>query len=418
MTAEPAKKEHRVFVGTSLNDRLTVTGAAAGGICAAVVLAVSLGLGQGAWAFLSAYLWFLAIYLLLVWLNNRGPAIKDRFWAIMLWSAGVITVGVLGIILIFVSTQGAKQLVHPNFWVQDMAATGPLDPLTQGGIAYAIVATLEQIGIALIITVPLSLLTAVFLNEVGGGFAKFVRTIVEAMTALPSVVAGLFIYAAVVVPMHGQTGFAAALAIAVLMLPVMTRSADSVLRLVPGNLREAALGLGASQWNVVRFVVLPTVRSGLVTAMILGTAHGIGETAPAMLTAGFTKNMNWNPFQNQQTPLPLVALEFIKSSETNDHIRGYATATVLLILVLILFFAARIIGGQAAGQQGPRQARAAARASQAAANRMQTLHQRIAAEAATEGPSATSGSQPTTAGDPAEDFRFFDDTNRLPEDDK
>jgi phosphate transport system permease protein len=145
-------------------------------------------------------------------------------------------------------------------------------------------------------------------------------------------------------------GFAASLAITVLMLPIMIRSADVVLRLVPGNLREAGLALGAGQWSVVVHVVLPTVRSGLTTAIILGTAHGIGETAPVLLTSGVTNNLNFNPFNGPQTSLPLAALELVKSPQPNMIARGFATATFLLFVVLVLFIIARMIGGREPGK--------------------------------------------------------------------
>ena len=177
-----------------------------------------------------------------------------------------------------------------------MEFAGPLDPLDVGGIAHAIVGTLIQIGIALAITIPLGIVTAVFLNEVGGRFARFVRTIVDAMTALPSIVAGLFVYSAIILLItHQRSGFAAALAITVMMLPIIIRASDVVLRLVAGNLREASYALGASRWRTVWHVVLPTARSGLVTAVILGTARGIGETSPVLLTSGVTAVMNTQP---------------------------------------------------------------------------------------------------------------------------
>jgi phosphate transport system permease protein len=239
-----------------------------------------------------------------------------------------------------------------------MGLTGPLDPITSGGILHAIVGTLEQISIALAITVPLGIATAVYLNEIGGRYARLVRTVVEAMTALPSVVAGLFIYGSVILLLTREfNGFAASLAITVLMLPIMIRASDGVLRLVPGNLREAGLSLGAGQWSVVRRVVLPTVRSGLTTAMILATAHGIGETAPVLLTAGFTNNLNLNPFNGPQTSLPLAALFFVESPQPVMKARGFATAATLLLLVLILFVLARILGGGQAGEISHRQRR-------------------------------------------------------------
>ena len=159
-----------------------------------------------------------------------------------------------------------------------------------------------MITIGLAFTIPLGVVCAVFLSETKGPFTRFVRTIVEAMTALPSVVAGLFVYAAIITLQaaagFGQkSGFAASIALSVMMLPIMIRAADVVLRLVPGNLKEAASALGAPRWRVVWHVVLPTSRSGIMTAIILGTARGIGETSPVLLTAGYTTGFNSQPVQ-------------------------------------------------------------------------------------------------------------------------
>ena len=181
-------------------------------------------------------------------------------------------------------------------------------------MAHAIVGTFIQISIALAISIPLGIVTALFLNEIGGRFARFVRTIVDAMTALPSIVAGLFIYSALILGLGAQrSGFAAALAITIMMLPIMIRASDVVLRLVAGNLREASYALGASQWRTVWDVVLPTARSGLVTAIILATARGIGETSPVLLTSGITRVMNVDPFNGPMISLPLQVFTFVAS---------------------------------------------------------------------------------------------------------
>jgi len=237
-------------------------------------------------------------------------------------------------------------LPYLTFYTEDMALAGPLDPLSIGGVAHAILGSLIQIGIALAITIPLGIAAAVYLNEIPGRFSRFVRTIVEAMTALPSIVAGLFIFATAIL-MFGlpKSGLAASLAISVMMLPIMIRSADVVLRLVPQTLKEASIGLGASQWKTVWNVVLPTSRSGLTTSIILATARGIGETSPVLLTSGFTAELNVNPLESPMVSLPLAIFQFVKSPEPTMIARGFGTAAVLMVLVLTLFVIARIIGG-------------------------------------------------------------------------
>lgn len=349
-----------------LEDSYAILGSAAGGIGIAALLFGWIAPLSGAIGFVVvAFLSFLVLYGLLVGMSASRREVTDRLMTVVLASAGVILFSALLFVVMFTLTRGAGALANPNFYVQDMEFAGPLDGLDVGGIAHAIVGTLIQIGIALSISIPLGIATALFLNEVGGRFARFVRTIVDAMTALPSIVAGLFVYSAIILVFtHQRSGFAAALAITVMMLPIIVRASDVVLRLVAGNLREASYALGASRWRTVWHVVLPTARSGLVTAVILGTARGIGETSPVLLTSGVTSVMNTNPFHGPMISLPLQVFDFVRSPEPNIVARGFGTAAVLLLLVLALFAVARLIGGRGPGDLSARQRRAVAARSQ------------------------------------------------------
>src|SRR5262245_23988663 len=303
-----------------------------------------------------AFLVFLAFYALLVSLDESGPAVRARLAAAVIHGIGFVVLLALVYMIGFTLVRGIQALRHLNFFTQDLRNAGPLDPLTVGGITHAVVGTLEMITIALAITIPLGLICAIFLSEIPGAFSRFFRTLVEAMTALPSIVAGLFIYATFILILGFElSGLAAALAISVMMLPIIIRAADVVLRLVPGSLREASQALGTGQWRTVWHVVLPTARSGLTTAVILGTARGIGETSPVLLTAGYTANMNVNPLKGPMVSLPLATFELVKSPQPTMIARGFGTAAVLLLLVLILFVVARIIGGRPPGSLSRRQ---------------------------------------------------------------
>lgn len=317
-----------------------------------------------------SYVLFLGFYVLLVSLDADGPAVRDRLAAAVVHSLAFLLFSVLVVVLIFTTVQGWRALPHLNFYTQDMSRTGPLDPLTSGGIAHALVGTLLNTSIALVITIPLGVVSAVFLNELPGRFSRLVRTIVEAMTALPSIVAGLFIYATVILAAGlRQSSFAAGLAISVMMLPIVIRAGDVVLRLVPGNLREAALALGASQWRTVWHIVLPTARSGLATAVILGTARGIGETSPVLLTAGGADSVNTDAFDGWNNALPLYIFRTVNSPSENFFIRAFGAGIALMVLVVVLFVIARLIGGRGPGVLTRGQARRGARASSAAAER-------------------------------------------------
>lgn len=358
--------ERRRVRSARLEDRYAVLGAAAGALAIAALMFGWIAPLTGAVGFIAvAFLAFIALYALLVSTSAGGREVVDRVMSVVLISAGVILIGILSFVVAFAIVRGWPALTNVNFFFQTMEFAGPLDDLDVGGIAHAIVGTLIQIGIALAISIPLGIVSALFLNEVGGRFARFVRTIVDAMTALPSIVAGLFIYSALIIGLGAQkSGFAAALAITVMMLPIMIRASDVVLRLVAGNLREASYALGASNWRTIWHVVLPTARSGLVTAVILATARGIGETSPVLLTSGMTAVMNVDPFQGPMVSLPLQVFEFVKSPEPNIIARGFGTAAVLMLLVLALFAIARVLGGSGPGELSPRRRRAALARSQ------------------------------------------------------
>lgn len=306
-----------------------------------------------------SYLFFLLIFTLLTAFDENRPTVRDRVIAVVVQSLAFLLLLALTSVVIYTLSRGFEPLLNLNFFTQDMSGAGPQEPLSVGGILHAVMGTLIMISIALLISIPLGLLTAVFLTEFPGRYAQFVRTVVEAMTALPSIVAGLFIYATVITTLgFNRSGFAASLAITVMMLPIIIRSADVVLRLVPGNLKEASRALGASTWRTVWTITLPTARSGLTTAIILGTARGIGETSPVLLTAGATTFFNFNPFSGPMTSLPLTTFTFVKSPEPTMIARGFGTAAVLMVLVVLLFALARAIGGRGPGQLSPRQARA------------------------------------------------------------
>lgn len=372
----PRRSLHAV----TLDEKFNIIGALAGGMAVSTLLFgwIAPLTGMIGW-FVIAFLAFIGIYMLLVALRADFQEVKDKLATVLMVSAGVILFGALLFIAVYTLVRGKDAMLHLNFFTETMKTTGPLDPLTSGGILHAVVGTLIQISIALAITIPLGITTAVFLNEVGGRFARFVRTISDAMTALPSIVAGLFIYAAVIqLVTHERSGFAASLAITVMMLPIVIRASDVVLRLVPGNLREASYALGTTRWRTVWHVVLPTARSGLVTAVILGTARGIGETSPVLLTSGVTAVMNVNPFSGPMISLPLQVFDFVRSPEPNMVARGFGTAAVLILLVLILFIVARMIGGKGPGQLSDRQRRNARAESMRDLQRITILEDRMA----------------------------------------
>ncbi|MGW5240169.1 phosphate ABC transporter permease PstA [Monashia sp. NPDC004114] len=353
----------RTARGVRQEDVLAVLGALGAGVGLAAITYYVIAPFSGTLGFIVlAFGAFLGCYVLLVRMDGDRELVKDRVASVLAHSLGLVMLLGLVVVVAFALWQGLSVLTQSNFYTEDMAETGPLAPLSSGGVKHAIVGTLVMITIALAITIPLAVVCAVFLSESRSPFARFVRTIVEAMTALPSVVAGLFVYAAIITLQErfhwGSTsGLAASVALSVMMLPIMIRAADVVLRLVPGNLKEAAEALGAPRWKVIWHVVLPTARSGLMTAIILGTARGIGETSPVLLTAGYTTGFNVDPLHGPMVSLPLLTFSMTKSPEPGYVARGFGAATVLMVLVLLLFVAARVLGGRAPGDLTKRQRR-------------------------------------------------------------
>ncbi|NUR29253.1 MAG: ABC transporter permease subunit [Catenulispora sp.] len=344
---EPRRSVHAVL----REDVFALVGSLAAAVAATAVIFFWLAPFNGPVGFvLCAYALFLLLYRMTLSQDHDRPAVRDRMVAAVVASLALVLFGTMAHVIGFALWNGRSALPHGNFYTQDIHLTAPQDPLTKGGIEHAVVGTLIEIAIALAITVPLGVLTAVMLNELPGRVSRLVRTITEAATALPSIVAGLFIYATLLVPFGHRTsgvlrpgGLAAAIAISVMMLPIIIRASDVVLRLTPGSLKEASYALGAGQWATVWRVTLPTARSGLTTAVILGTARGLGETSPVLLCAGLARNTNWNPTQDPMTSLPLFVFTTVRSPEPGMIARGYGAAAVLLVLVLVLFTAARLL---------------------------------------------------------------------------
>lgn len=272
------------------------------------------------------------------------PEVVDRIVTTVITLAALLVGLALVSTVLFIFVKGYKPLLHLNTFFDDMRGVAARDALDRGGVAHAIVGSLIEVGIAILVAIPLGIGTAIYMTEVGGRFARIVRTIVEAMTALPSIVAGLFIYTTLIVGLGvARSGLAAAMALGVMMLPIIARAADVVLRVVPGSLREASLALGASRWSTVWHVVLPTARPGLATAVILGVARGIGETSPVLLTSGAAPFMVTNPTEGVMNSLPLFIFSTVRSGEPIYIERAYGAAAILLAIVLVLFVTARLL---------------------------------------------------------------------------
>jgi phosphate transport system permease protein len=283
--------------------------------------------------------------------NVEGKrAATNRTWSALIHSAFVLAILPLSSVVWTLVSKGAARL-DGNFFQTSMNNIGARDPM--GGAYHAIIGTLEQVGIAALITIPLGIAGAIYIVEYGRGrFANAIRFFVDVMTGIPSIVAGLFILAfwVLIVSPHfsangrpGYSGFAAALALSVLMLPTIVRSTEEMLRLVPAPLREGAYALGIPKWKTILKIVLPTALPGIVTGVMLAIARAAGETAPVLLVAGGTAAINFNPFENNQSSLSMFVYGQATDSVQFAIDRAWTGALTLVALVLILTIAAKLL---------------------------------------------------------------------------
>lgn len=278
-------------------------------------------------------------------LRSNKKSRRNAFVGVFVASAAMLAFFPWMSIFASVIVKGVRGL-QPNFLVENMQFTTPDDELNMGGAAHAIIGSMLMVSIAAVITLPLGILSGVYLTEIRGRLTFLVRFVVQSMSGVPSIVAGLFVYTTFVNYTSKFSGMAGALALAVLMLPTVARTAEEVLKLVPDDLRSASYALGARQWRTSLMVVLPTVRSGLMTAVILGVARVIGETAPLLLTSLSNNSFIFNPLGGPIGSLPTYVFGLLQIGTENSINRAWTGSLVLLILVLVLFTTARYVGGK------------------------------------------------------------------------
>lgn len=257
------------------------------------------------------------------------------------------TVLVLLISVVWSVIERGSKAISWQFITQNNVYISGQTSLEYGGLGHAIIGTVLIVALTTIVTVPLGIATAVYLTETRGRTRSTVRTLIQALSGLPSVVAGLFIYAMFIASGLTQyVGWAGSLALIPLMLPTVTRVAEESLLLVSQELRNGALALGSSAWRAFSLVTMPAAKSGLITAILLGIARIVGETAPLLITTFAANNTNLNPFNGSIATLPTYLYTYIASNFDTAVQRAWGAALVILILVAILFIAARVMTRQ------------------------------------------------------------------------
>jgi phosphate transport system permease protein len=266
---------------------------------------------------------------------------KNRIMTVLMVVSFVLVIIPLGFVLFTVVAKGAS-IISWSF------LTGPIPvnvaPANVGGIGPAIVGTLVITGLATVIAVPLGILGAVYLNEYGGNrvLARLIGFFSDVMTGVPSIIMGLFIFAIWVLH-FGYSGLAGALALGCLMLPIVIRSTDEMLKLVPDSLREGSYALGATKARVTVTVVLPAAVGGIVSGALLAVARAAGETAPLLFTILVATTVNWNVFSGTNTSLPSQIFANASSPYVGAQARGWGAALTLIVLAFILMVVARFI---------------------------------------------------------------------------
>ncbi|MCU1420197.1 MAG: pstA [Mycetocola sp.] len=285
----------------------------------------------------------IGIYLTALLVEGARQA-KDRLVTTLVTSAFIVALAPLVSLFITVLSRGTARFDIQLFTYSMRNIVGE-----GGGVLHAIVGTLIMTGIATIISVPIGLLTSIYLVEYGrGALARAITFFVDVMTGIPSIVAGLFAYAlfAIFFGPGIRLGVAGAVALSVLMIPVVVRSSEEMLRLVPNELREAAFALGVPKWLTILKVVLPTSIAGITTGVMLAIARVIGETAPLLVAAGFTSNMNYSPLEGRMQSLPVFVYSSYVSQGTDAQAyldRAWAAALTLILIVMALNLIARLV---------------------------------------------------------------------------
>ncbi|MFF0160288.1 phosphate ABC transporter permease PstA [Streptomyces sp. NPDC005263] len=321
-----------------------------------LVVAFGIGLAAGLdskvqQGLIAAIIFLLATFGIAARVEGRRQA-KDRIATSLVWVAFLLALIPL-VSLVWVTVSRGVKVLDFYFLTHSMGLVADTDP--GGGIYHAIIGSLEQVGLATVIAAPIGVLTAIYLVEYGRGkLARWVTFFVDVMTGIPSIVAGLFILSIMLMFEMQPFGFAGSLALAILMMPVVVRSTEEMLKLVPNELREASLALGVPKWRTILKVVLPTSIGGIATGIMLAIARIAGETAPVLLLVWGNSLINTNPFEGAQQSLPLYIYQQYANSAGSGaaYDRAWAAALTLIAFVMILNLVARGIARWKAPKTG------------------------------------------------------------------
>ncbi len=275
--------------------------------------------------------------------TSTSRKVKNSVAAILFSTSFLIAMLPLVWLLYTVLSRGFRAVISSGWWTKSLA--GVLPEQFAGGVYHAIYGTLVQAGIAAVLSVPLGVMAAIYLVEYGHGrFAKITTFMVDILAGVPSIVAALFIFALWITTLgFPQSAFAVSLALVLLMLPVVVRNTEEMLKLVPDELREASYALGIPKWKTIVRVVVPTALPGMISGILLALARVMGETAPVLVLVGYARSINFNVLEGNMASLPLLIYTELINPEAAGRSRVWGAALTLILLVALLYIAAAFV---------------------------------------------------------------------------
>ncbi len=274
---------------------------------------------------------------------SASRKIKDRLASIMFGASFLVALVPLVWLLYTVVERGFRAVTSSTWWNRSLA--GVLPEQVAGGVYHAIYGTIIQAGIAALLAVPLGIMAAVYLVEYGRGwFARTTTFMVDILAGVPSIVAALFIFSLWIATLgFPQSALAVSLALVLLMIPVVVRNTEEMLKLVPDELREASYALGIPKWKTIVRIVVPTALPGIISGILLALARVIGETAPVLVLVGYARSINYDPFDGNMASLPLLIYTELINPEEAGRLRVWGAALTLILIVAVLYVAAALV---------------------------------------------------------------------------
>ncbi len=274
---------------------------------------------------------------------STSRKVKNKVATILFATSFLIAMVPLAWVLYTVLERGISAVLSANWWNRSLS--GVLPDQMAGGVYHAIYGTIVQAAIAAAIAVPLGVMAAIYLVEYGTGrFAKITTFMVDILAGVPSIVAALFIFALWIATLgFPQSAFAVSLALVLLMLPVVVRNTEEMLKLVPDELREASYALGVPKWKTIVRIVVPTALPGMISGVLLALARVMGETAPVLVLVGYARSINYDAFDGNMASLPLLIYTELINPEAAGRLRVWGAALTLILLVAALYVAAAFI---------------------------------------------------------------------------